>query len=103
MTQASPDPQRLTAFVDALWDTQIVPQLIDYVRIPNKSPMFDPDWVEHGYMEQAVALMTDWAKRQPIAGMTVEVVRLPGRTPLICRDRARTPCCCTGTWTSNRK
>lgn len=83
MTQASPDPQRLAAYVDALWDTQIVPELIDYVRIPNKSPMFDADWEEHGYMEQAVTLMTDWAKRQSIAGMTVEVVRLPGRTPLI--------------------
>ena len=47
---------------------------------------FDADWVAHGYMDQAVALMETWAKAQPIAGMTVEVVRLEGRTPLIYID-----------------
>ncbi len=77
------DPSRLRGFVDGLWDREIVPTLCDYVRIPNKSPMFDADWVAHGHMERAVELMTEWARRQPIAGMTVEVVRLPGRTPLI--------------------
>src|SRR5690606_35082813 len=61
----------------------IVPQLVDYIRIPNKSPMFDADWVKHGYMEDAVTLMERWAKTQPIKGMSVEVVRLEGRTPLI--------------------
>ncbi len=72
--------------VSGLWDSQIVPQLVDYIRIPNKSPMFDAQWAEHGYMDQAVALMEAWAKAQPIAGMKVEVVRLPGRTPLIFID-----------------
>ena len=60
-----------------------MPQLVDYIRIPNKSPMFDPAWAEHGYMDAAVAQMEAWARRQPIAGLSVEVVRLPGRTPLI--------------------
>ncbi len=73
-------------FVSGLWDSQIVPQLVDYIRIPNKSPMFDAQWAEHGYMDQAVALMEVWARAQPIAGMQVEVVRLPGRTPLIFID-----------------
>jgi acetylornithine deacetylase/succinyl-diaminopimelate desuccinylase-like protein len=66
-----------------MWDEQIVPQLVDYIRIPNKSPMFDADWVKHGYMDQAVALMERWAGAQPIPGMQLEVVRLEGRTPLI--------------------
>ncbi|HZP68186.1 MAG TPA: M20/M25/M40 family metallo-hydrolase, partial [Rudaea sp.] len=72
--------------VAGLWDSQIVPQLVDYIRIPNKSPMFDAKWAEHGYMDQAVALLEAWAKSQPIAGMGVEVVRLAGRTPLIFID-----------------
>ena len=70
-------------FVGRIWDEQIVPQLVDYIRIPNKSPMFDSDWVKHGYMDQAVSLMENWASKQPIAGMKLEVVRLEGRTPLI--------------------
>ena len=72
--------------VSGLWDSQIVPQLVEYIKIPNKSPMFDKDWAAHGYMDQAVALMETWAKAQPIAGMSVEVVRLPNRTPLIFID-----------------
>lgn len=77
------DTRRIAQYVDRCWDDQIVPQLVDYIRIPNKSPMFDPDWVANGYMEQAVELMTGWAGAQTIPGMQLEVVRLEGRTPLI--------------------
>jgi len=74
---------RAQAMIDQLWDDEIVPQLTEYIRIPNKSPHFDPDWARHGYMEDAVALIESWCRRQPIEGMSVEVVRLEGRTPLI--------------------
>ncbi|MET0332057.1 MAG: M20 family metallopeptidase [Dyella sp.] len=79
------DTARLSSFVGTLWDQEIVPKLVEYIRIPNKSPMFDANWVEHGYMEQAVTLMSDWARAKLTAlpGATLEVVRLQGRTPLI--------------------
>ena len=80
----SPMDQRAVGdFTAALWDDDIVAQLVEYIRIPNKSPMFDKDWEKHGYMDQAVALMESWCRAQPVPGMTVEVVRLPGRTPLL--------------------
>lgn len=78
--------EQLRAFVSAKWDEEIVPHLVDYIRIPNKSPMFDADWAAHGYMDQAVELLAGWARQQPIAGMQVDVVRLEGRTPLIFID-----------------
>ncbi len=77
---------QLAAFVSAKWDDEIVPRLVDYIRIPNKSPMFDADWAKHGYMDQAVDLLAGWAKAQNVPGMTVDVVRLEGRTPLIFID-----------------
>ena len=77
------DNKALGNFVGALWDDEIVPQLTEYIRIPNKSPMFDADWAKHGYMDQAVALLEKWGRSQPIPGMQLEVVRLAGRTPLI--------------------
>lgn len=80
------DTSRLRHVVQELWRSEVVPQLIDYIRIPNKSPAFDPDWARHGHMDQAVAQLQGWARRQPIAGMAVEVVRLDGRTPLIYID-----------------
>jgi acetylornithine deacetylase/succinyl-diaminopimelate desuccinylase-like protein len=77
------DHTRTQSFVGQMWDDDIVPRLVEYIRIPNKSPMFDADWVKHGYMEDATQLLATWAKRQPVKGMTVEIVRLEGRTPLI--------------------
>ncbi len=70
-------------FIDQKWGDEIVPNLVEYIKIPNKSPHFDADWAKHGYMEDAVDLIAGWCKKQPISGMTVEVVRLEGRTPLI--------------------
>lgn len=77
------DQQSVQAFVDGKWDDEIVPELVEYIRIPAKSPAFDPDWEENGYIEQATQHVFDWCARQDVAGMTCEIVRLPGRTPLI--------------------
>ena len=77
------DSVKTESIVSEAWDGDIVPQLTEYIRIPNKSPMFDANWAAHGYMEDAVTLLANWARQQAIAGMTVEVVRLEGRTPLI--------------------
>jgi acetylornithine deacetylase/succinyl-diaminopimelate desuccinylase-like protein len=82
------DSTTARAFIDRLWDHEIIPNLIDYIRIPNKSPAFDPDWQTHGYMDQVVEQFAVWAraKTSSIAGASVEVVRLRGRTPVIFID-----------------
>jgi acetylornithine deacetylase/succinyl-diaminopimelate desuccinylase-like protein len=80
------DLEKLRAAVSKTWDESILDQLIAYVRIPNKSPMFDPQWETHGYMEAAIQLMADWCRAQPVRGMRVEIERLPGRTPLLLVD-----------------
>jgi acetylornithine deacetylase/succinyl-diaminopimelate desuccinylase-like protein len=71
------------AFSERVWEQEIVPTISDYIRIPNTSPAFDPAWREHGHMDRAVTLIEAWCKAQPIPGLTVEVVRLEGRTPVI--------------------
>ena len=65
------------------WDTEIVAQLVDYVRIPAKSPHFDPQWEANGQIEQVIRLAEAWVQRQPVPGLTAEIVRLPGRTPVL--------------------
>jgi len=74
--------------VDQCWGDEIVPTLVEYIKIPNKSPSFDPDWAAHGYMDEAVALFEHWARAKlpSLPGATLEVVRLPGRTPVILID-----------------
>ena len=78
--------EKLCLFVNKLWDESILEQLIAYVRIPNKSPMFDREWESNGHMEAAVQLLAAWARKQAIAGITVEIRRLPGKTPLLYVD-----------------
>ena len=50
--------------MDRIWDDEIFPTLTDYIRIPNKSPAFDPDWEKHGHMEKAVALFDRLGARE---------------------------------------
>ena len=80
------DLERLNARVARTWDDSILDRLIAYVRIPNKSPMFDPQWERNGHMESAVQLMAEWCRAQQVPGARVEVRRLPGRTPLLLVD-----------------
>jgi len=80
------DTKRLLDFVRRCWDESIVPQLLEYVRIPSKSPVFDPDWEAHGHLEAAVQLMRRWSESQAPARTKVEVLRLPGRTPVLMID-----------------
>jgi acetylornithine deacetylase/succinyl-diaminopimelate desuccinylase-like protein len=80
------DTQKAASFVNDVWDESIIPELCDYVRIPNKSPHFDPDWERHGHMEQAVKMLEAWCRSRPIKGMQVEILRLDGRTPVLFID-----------------
>jgi acetylornithine deacetylase/succinyl-diaminopimelate desuccinylase-like protein len=64
------DTNSLLSTVSHQWQTDILPQLTDYIRIPAKSPHFDPQWV----------------RRQPVRDLRCEIVRLAGRTPLLYFD-----------------
>lgn len=76
----------LSDFVAARWRDSIVPTLCEYIRIPNQSPAFDPDWASAGHMERAVTLVLDWIRLQHLHHVTIDVVRLPGRTPVLLVD-----------------
>jgi acetylornithine deacetylase/succinyl-diaminopimelate desuccinylase-like protein len=82
------DIARATKFVDQCWGDEIIPTLIEYIKIPNKSPAFDPDWAAHGYMEEAVSIFERWARAKlpALPGAGLETIRLAGRTPVILID-----------------
>jgi acetylornithine deacetylase/succinyl-diaminopimelate desuccinylase-like protein len=78
---------KLSAFVDRIWNDEVVPTLVEYIKIPNKSPAFEPNWQELGHMDRAVALFVAWAGQHlDELGATLSVERLEGRTPLIFID-----------------
>ncbi len=77
------DNSKTESFVNAMWDDSIIPELCEYIKVPNKSPIFDPDWEQHGYMDTAVHMLEKWCLDQPIKGMQTEVIKLEGRTPIL--------------------
>jgi acetylornithine deacetylase/succinyl-diaminopimelate desuccinylase-like protein len=73
----------IAAFAGRTWDDEIVPALTRYITIPAKSPMFDVQWEQHGYIDQVVRDAATWVEGKKVAGLKLEVIRLPGRTPVI--------------------
>ncbi len=79
-------PESIRAFVDATWGEHVLPALREYIRIPAVSPAFDAAWEAHGELERAVVLARDWVAARQLSGATVEILRLPGRTPVLLVD-----------------
>jgi len=77
------NPTETRGTVETIWDSSIVPTLQQYIRIPNQSPLFDPEWHANGHMHRAVELARRWVESQNIAGLTIEVKEIEGRTPVI--------------------
>lgn len=82
------DSTRLQTFIDRKWNADVMAPLTDYIAIPCESPAFDPDWNANGHMDRAAHMMAEWARDQlrGIADVRVEIVRLPGRTPVLLID-----------------
>lgn len=80
------DTDQLMNYIGLQWQHEVMPSLCDYIKIPNKSPHFDANWEAHGYMERAVSHIADWCLKHPVDNMTLEICRLPGRTPLLLID-----------------
>jgi acetylornithine deacetylase/succinyl-diaminopimelate desuccinylase-like protein len=86
----APESQALSAFSEQAWNERIVPALTDYIAIPAKSPMFDADWAKNAYIERVVRDAATWVESRRLPGLTLEVVRIEGRTPVIFFEVAST-------------
>ncbi len=79
------------ATVDELWAADVMEPLTEFLRIPDLSPAFDPGWEDHGHIAGAVELIASWCRARPILGLTVRVLELPGRTPVVLCEVPATP------------
>jgi acetylornithine deacetylase/succinyl-diaminopimelate desuccinylase-like protein len=79
-------PNDLQPFIDRRWDEELLPRLIDYIKVPAISPAFDPNWAAHGHLRSVIRDAHAWCRAQEIAGMTLEVVSIDGRTPCLFFD-----------------
>jgi len=84
--QKKVDTPALRNFIERVWNESALPELVEYVRIPNKSPAFDREWRANGHMERAITLFATWAQRQELNRATIEIQRIEQRTPLLLID-----------------
>ncbi|MDP3172358.1 MAG: M20 family metallopeptidase [Polaromonas sp.] len=77
------DDAQALSDVSAQWDRDIVKQITDYITIPAKSPSFDADWAGHGHIDTVMRNAAAWVEAQKVEGLTLEIVRLEGRTPVL--------------------
>jgi hypothetical protein len=76
----------LANYADEAWNERIVPALTEYIGVPAKSPMFDADWQQHGFLDRVVRDAAAWVEGRKLPGLKLEVIRLDGRTPVIFFD-----------------
>ena len=87
---ASLNAPQVLSEVSQAWDDSIVSELTDYIAIPAKSPMFDADWIANGFIDTVVRNTATWIEAQKVPGLTLEIVRLPGQTPVLFFEVAAT-------------
>jgi len=87
----------LGAYATRRWDEALVPALTDYIGVPAKSPMFDANWQANGHIERVVRDAASWVEGRKVPGLTLEVVRIEGRTPVIFFEVASTRPASSGT------
>lgn len=75
--------QSISNFIKDTWQSSITEELENYIKIPCKSPAFDNKWQENKFLDAAVTQFKTWVLAQNIPNLSLEVVVLPNRTPLL--------------------
>ncbi|WP_092928781.1 M20/M25/M40 family metallo-hydrolase [Actinopolyspora alba] len=83
---AGVDRTAVNTFVQRQWESSVLPSLSELVGIPAVSPAFDADWEANGHLDAVVEHVRGWIDARGITGAGIEVVRLPGRSPLLLVD-----------------
>jgi acetylornithine deacetylase/succinyl-diaminopimelate desuccinylase-like protein len=84
------DSARALSEVTQTWDSSILPELKTYIEIPAKSPAFDADWAANGHITTVLHRAAQWVEAQKVDGLTLEIIQLPGRTPVMFFEVAAT-------------
>ena len=77
---------QLLKTVNSFWDHHITPTLTEYIKIPNKSPSFDPNWEKNGFMKEVLDLAVDWTNEHKPKKSKLYVKQSKRRTPVLLVD-----------------
>lgn len=57
--------------------------MIEYIRIPNLSRDFDPEWETNGLLENAAEHIKNWVESLGLMGLSTEIIKDKGYSPII--------------------
>lgn len=71
--------------IHTLLHGEVLERLCDFIKLPSKSPDFDPDWKAHGFLDAACNQAAAWG-RSFIEDAAFEVLTSPDHTPVLFFD-----------------
>ncbi|MCP3942117.1 MAG: M20/M25/M40 family metallo-hydrolase [Desulfobacteraceae bacterium] len=77
------DTNAIKDFVEKTWDESVIPQLMEYIRIPALSPGFDKNWEEAGLLLKAAKLIEKWCHSMELKNCHIRTISPENRTPLV--------------------
>lgn len=63
------DVARSKAFISKVFDESMIPSLVEFVKIPNLSRGYDPEWETNGLLEKAAGHIKAWVEGLGINGL----------------------------------
>jgi hypothetical protein len=69
MEGAKYDVQKGKEFIAKIFDESVIPSLSEFIKIPNLSRAFDPEWATNGLLEKAAEHIKSWVEALGIKGL----------------------------------
>ena len=69
--------------VDSLWDNWFVEGLSEFIKIPNLTPLVDPNYKTNGLLERAIDLVDTYVSKLDIKGIERKIFKPEGTNPLV--------------------
>ena len=77
------DSKTLRKYVDKQFSINVLPNLMNFIRIPNLSPEYDQNWKTNGLILKAASLVAAYAKYLNIKNAEVNLLQDKDYTPLV--------------------
>ena len=84
------DKKSFEKYIEKMFTYNLLPNLMDFIRIPNLSPAYDYNWNTNGLLLKAANLIISYAKSLDIKNSNINLIQDKGRTPLIFIDISAT-------------
>ena len=84
------DKKSFEKYIEKMFTYNLLPTLMDFIRIPNLSPAYDYNWNTNGLLLKAANLIISYAKSLDIKNANINLIQDKGRTPLIFIDISAT-------------